>query len=293
MDNNRDEKVLSSIESETEISADEQKLLDDLGLFGEARRNFLGQSITAGLGIFALQLLAKEKALAALDVSPDAVFAQNQGVENSVQVSFKVNGANTSLAVDSRMSMLDTLRERLDLTGTKKGCDQGQCGACTVIVDGQRVLSCLTLAATCKGKSVTTIEGLAKGDELHPMQTAFIKHDGFQCGYCTPGQICSAVALLNEAKNGDASHVTQNLRSNARNIKLTDDEIRERMSGNICRCGAYPGIVAAIREVQAGRETAQTWHFATEDEIAAVMTVSDQEEIAASLNKENKTDEIV
>lgn len=293
MDNNRDEKVLSSIKSETEISADEQKLLDDLGLFGEARRNFLGQSITAGLGIFALQLLAKEKALAALDVSPDAVFAQNQGVENSVQVSFKVNGANTSLAVDSRMSMLDTLRERLDLTGTKKGCDQGQCGACTVIVDGQRVLSCLTLAATCKGKSVTTIEGLAKGDELHPMQTAFIKHDGFQCGYCTPGQICSAVALLNEAKNGDASHVTQNLRSNARNIKLTDDEIRERMSGNICRCGAYPGIVAAIREVQAGRETAQTWHFATEDEIAAVMTVSDQEEIAASLNKENKTDEIV
>ncbi len=276
-----------------ETSADEEKLLDQLGLFGEARRNFLGQSVTAGLGIFALQLLAKEKALAALDVSPDAVFAQNQGLENSVQVSFKVNGANTNLAVDSRMSLLDTLRERLDLTGTKKGCDQGQCGACTVIVDGQRVLSCLTLAATCKGKSVTTIEGLAKGDELHPMQTAFIKHDGFQCGYCTPGQICSAVALLQEAKNGDASHVTQNLRSNARDIRLTDDEIRERMSGNICRCGAYPGIVAAIREVQAGRETAQTWHFATEDEIAAVMTVNDQEEIAASLNKENKTDEIV
>jgi xanthine dehydrogenase YagT iron-sulfur-binding subunit len=276
-----------------ETSADEEKLLDQLGLLGDARRKFLGQSITAGLGIFALQLLAREKALAALDVSPDAVFAQNQGLENSVKVSFKVNGANTNLAVDSRMSLLDTLRERLDLTGTKKGCDQGQCGACTVIVDGQRVLSCLTLAATCKGKSVTTVEGLAKGDELHPMQTAFIKHDGFQCGYCTPGQICSAVALLNEAKNGDASHVTQNLRSNARNIKLTDDEIRERMSGNICRCGAYPGIVAAIKEVQGGRETAQTWHFATEDEIVAVMTVNDRDEIAASLNKENKTDEIV
>jgi xanthine dehydrogenase YagT iron-sulfur-binding subunit len=179
------------------------------------------------------------------------------------------------------MTLLDTLRERLDLTGTKKGCDQGQCGACTVIVNGQRVLSCLTLAAQCQGKEVTTVEGLAKGDELHPIQAAFIKHDGFQCGYCTPGQICSAVALLQEAKNGDASHVTKNLRSNARNIKLTDEEIRERMSGNICRCGAYPGIVAAIREVQAGRETAQTWHFATEDEIAAVM------------NEEGKADETV
>jgi xanthine dehydrogenase YagT iron-sulfur-binding subunit len=193
----------------------------------------------------------------------------------------KINGAAQSLEVDSRMTLLDSLRERLDLTGTKKGCDQGQCGACTVIVDGRRVLSCLTLTAQCEGKSVTTVEGLAKGDELHPMQAAFIKHDGFQCGYCTPGQLCSAVALLQEAKNGDASHVTQNLRSSARNIKLTDEEIRERMSGNICRCGAYPGIVAAIREVQSGRETAQTWHFATDDEIAAVM------------NKEDKTDEIV
>src|SRR5215213_2729275 len=262
-----------------EINADEEKLLDQLGLVGEARRKFLGQSIAGGLGVFALQLLAKEQALAALDVPPDAVFAQNAGLENAVKVSMKVNGAAQSLEVDSRMSLLDTLRERLDLTGTKKGCDQGQCGACTVIVNGNRVLSCLTLAAQCQGKEVTTIEGLAKGDELHPMQAAFIKHDGFQCGYCTPGQICSAVALLQEAKNGDASHVTKNLRSNARNVKLTDDEIRERMSGNICRCGAYPGIVAAIREVQSGRETAQTWHFATEEEIAAL------------INKEDKADE--
>lgn len=122
---------------------------------------------------------------------------------------------------------------------------------------------------------------MAKGDELHPMQAAFIKHDGFQCGYCTPGQICSAVALLNEARNGEASHVTQNLRTNARNLKLSDEEIRERMSGNICRCGAYPGIVAAIREVQAGRETAQTWHFASE------------EEIAAALSEEGRNDEAV
>jgi xanthine dehydrogenase YagT iron-sulfur-binding subunit len=275
-----------------EISADEEKLLDQLGLLGESRRQFLGHSIAGGLGVFALQLLAKEKALAALDVSPGAVFAPNAGLENVVKVSMKVNGAAQSLEVDSRMSLLDTLRERLDLTGTKKGCDQGQCGACTVIVNGNRVLSCLTLAAQCQGKEVTTIEGLAKGEELHPMQAAFIKHDGFQCGYCTPGQICSAVALLQEAKNGDASHVTKNLRSNARNINLTDEEIRERMSGNICRCGAYPGIVSAIREVQSGRETAQTWHFATETEIAAVMTASD-EEFAATLNKEDRADETV
>jgi xanthine dehydrogenase YagT iron-sulfur-binding subunit len=205
----------------------------------------------------------------------------------------KVNGAAKSLEVDSRMSLLDTLRERLELTGTKKGCDQGQCGACTVIVNGNRILSCLTLAAQCQGKEVTTIEGLAKDDELHPMQAAFIKHDGFQCGYCTPGQICSAVALLNEAKNGDASHVTKNLRSNARSIKLTDEEIRERMSGNICRCGAYPGIVAAIREVQSGRETAQTWHFATGEEIAAVMNDKDSQEIAAVMSEGAQTDETI
>ena len=264
-----------------EISSDEEKLLDELGLFGEARRKFLGQSVAGGLGIFALQLLAKEKTLAAMQTSPDALFAQKSGLENAVQVALKINGADIRLEVDSRMSLLDALRERLDLTGSKKGCDHGQCGACTVIVDGRRVLSCLTLAAQCRGKEVTTIEGLAKGDELHPMQAAFIKHDGFQCGYCTPGQICSAVALLNEARNGDASHVTKNLRSGARNLKLADEEIRERMSGNICRCGAYPGILAAIREVQSGRETAQTWHFATEEEIAAVM------------NEEVKTDEIV
>jgi xanthine dehydrogenase YagT iron-sulfur-binding subunit len=264
-----------------ELSTDEEKLLDDLGLFGESRRQFLGQGIGGGLGIFALQLLAKEKAVASGTTPPDAVFAQNAGLENAVKVSLKINGTVRNLEVDSRMVLLDALRERLDLTGTKKGCDQGQCGACTVIVNGNRVLSCLTLAASCQGKEVTTVEGLATGAELHPMQAAFIKHDGFQCGYCTPGQICSAVALLNEAKNGDASHVTKNLRTNARNIKLTDEEIRERMSGNICRCGAYPGIVAAIREVQSGRETAQTWHFATDEEIAAVM------------QQEDKADEIV
>lgn len=189
------------------------------------------------------------------------------------------------------MALLDALRERLNLTGTKKGCDQGQCGACTVIVDGRRVLSCLTLAASCEGKEITTVEGLATGDELHPVQAAFIKHEGFQCGYCTPGQICSAVALLTEAKNGEASHVTENLRTNKRNIKLSDEEIKERMSGNICRCGAYPGIVAAIREVQSGRETAQTWHFATHEEIAAVFNTAESN--ATELNQEDKADEVV
>jgi xanthine dehydrogenase YagT iron-sulfur-binding subunit len=190
-------------------------------------------------------------------------------MENGVTVRMKINGAEKSLTVDSRMTLLDSLREKLELTGSKKGCDHGQCGACTVIVDGRRVLSCLTLAATCEGKSVTTIEGLANGDQLHPMQTAFIKHDGFQCGYCTPGQICSAVALMNEAKNGEASYVSTNIRTNAKTVKLSDDEIRERMSGNICRCGAYPNIVAAIQEVHSGKEKAQTWNFYTPDETIA------------------------
>jgi len=164
--------------------------------------------------------------------------------------------------VDSRMTLLDALRERLELTGSKKGCDHGQCGACTVIIDNRRVLSCLTLAATCEHREVTTIEGLADGDKLHPMQAAFIKHDGFQCGYCTPGQICSAVALVDEAKNGEASYVTSNVRKVSGPLQLSDEEIRERMSGNICRCGAYPNIVDAIREVHGDKAVAQVWQFA-------------------------------
>lgn len=254
-----------------ELTADEKALLADLpelSEIGEARRKFLGQTAAIGLGAFALNLLSPEQFFANPEASPDAVFAPDVPIENGVKVVLKINGAERSLNVDSRMTLLDALREKLTLTGSKKGCDHGQCGACTVIIDGRRVLSCLTLTATCEGKSVTTIEGLAKGDELHPVQAAFVKHDGFQCGYCTPGQICSAVALMNEAKNGEASYVTANLRSNARNIKLSDDEIRERMSGNICRCGAYPNIVDAIREVHTGKDVAQKWQFAGDDETA-------------------------
>jgi xanthine dehydrogenase YagT iron-sulfur-binding subunit len=254
-----------------ELTADEEALLGEMPTLtevGQARRTFLGQTLAGSLGAFALMLLEQEQALAALSAAPDALYAPAAALENPVKVAFKVNGAAKSLEVDSRMVLLDALRERLELTGTKKGCDQGQCGACTVLVDGRRVLSCLTLAATVEGREVTTVEGLAKGDELHPVQVAFIKYDGFQCGYCTPGQICSAVGLLEEARRGEVSHVTEDLSAQA--TRLTDDEIRERMSGNICRCGAYPKIVAAIQEVHSGRESARTWRYVEPEELARV-----------------------
>jgi xanthine dehydrogenase YagT iron-sulfur-binding subunit len=163
----------------------------------------------------------------------------------------KVNGTSHSLSLDTRTSLLDALREHLLLTGSKKGCDHGQCGACTVLLDGRRVNSCLTLAVVANGAEITTIEGLAKGDTLHPVQAAFLEHDGFQCGYCTPGQICSAVALLKEHKHNTLSTVSFES-GNTGNPELTDNEIRERMSGNICRCGAYPNIVAAVRAAAKG-----------------------------------------
>lgn len=163
-----------------------------------------------------------------------------------MKVSFTVNGAVRELELDTRTTLLDALREHLQLTGTKKGCDQGQCGACTVIVDGQRINSCLTLAVMHEGGSVTTIEGLGNPEKLHPMQAAFVKHDGYQCGYCTPGQICSAVATLEEIKAGIPSHVSADLMAAP---QLTNAELRERMSGNICRCGAYSNIAEAITEV--------------------------------------------
>lgn len=170
------------------------------------------------------------------------------GAVKTVSTVLKINGSEHTLALDPRTSLLDVLREKLQMTGTKKGCDHGQCGACTVLANGRRINSCLSLAVTHSGDEITTIEGLARGEELHAMQAAFLEHDGLQCGYCTPGQICSAVALLEEAKHGAASVVTEDLAA-AGAAHLTADEIRERMSGNICRCGAYPGIVKAVQMV--------------------------------------------
>jgi xanthine dehydrogenase YagT iron-sulfur-binding subunit len=167
-----------------------------------------------------------------------------------IPVVLKVNGTTHSLEIEPRVTLLDALREHIHLTGTKKGCDHGQCGACTVLIDGRRINSCLTLAAMHEGDDIVTIEGLGSPGALHPMQAAFVEYDGFQCGYCTPGQICSAVAMLAEVKAGWPSHVTADVSSPR--IALTDAEIRERMSGNICRCAAYPNIVAAIRDVAEG-----------------------------------------
>ncbi len=174
-----------------------------------------------------------------------------------VAITLQVNGATHHLSVDTRTTLLDALRERLGITGPKKGCDHGQCGACTILLDGRRVNSCLALAVAHQDGEIVTIEGLAavSGDDLHPLQRAFIAHDAFQCGYCTPGQLCSAVGMLREAAAGWPSAVTADL--SADQITLTDEEIRERMSGNLCRCAAYANIVPAIREVVQQDQTSQ------------------------------------
>jgi xanthine dehydrogenase YagT iron-sulfur-binding subunit len=161
------------------------------------------------------------------------------------EVTLRINGADHALRLDARVTVLDALREHLDLTGAKKGCDHGQCGACTVLVDGRRANSCLLLAVAAEGAEITTIEGLADGAALHPVQAAFVEHDAFQCGYCTPGQICSAVGAIDEARAGWPSAVTRDLTAP---VELDADEIRERMSGNLCRCGAYANIVPAVAD---------------------------------------------
>ena len=204
--------------------------------FRISRRTVLESgTITAAfmLGGFPLIALAAEASDAETAISP-------------INVDLQVNGLLHSLTLDPRTTLLDALREHLALTGSKKGCDHGQCGACTVLLDGRRINSCLTLAAMHDGQSIATIEGLADGEALHPLQAAFVEHDGFQCGYCTSGQICSAVGMLSESHAGAPSYVTENL-AEAQPV-LTDAEIRERMSGNICRCAAYPNIVAAIKQ---------------------------------------------
>lgn len=166
--------------------------------------------------------------------------------EHRMAVTLRVNGAEHALTLDTRTTLLDALRELVGLTGTKKGCDHGQCGACTVLIEGRRINSCLALAVMHDGEAITTVEGLGTSESLHPLQEAFLRHDAFQCGYCTPGQLCSAVGMLDEIAAGWPSHVTDEV---AAQPALTDAEIRERMSGNLCRCAAYPNILAAVREV--------------------------------------------
>jgi xanthine dehydrogenase YagT iron-sulfur-binding subunit len=193
------------------------------------RREFL---VTSAVSTGGLAIAGRHGAMAA-GTEPAAPAAALPEPKRELEITLTVNGAPHRLAVDARTTLLDALRDRLDLTGTKKGCALGQCGACTVLVDGRRVNSCLTLAVMQQGKPITTIEGLAKGDQLHPVQSAFVEHDGFQCGYCTPGQIMSAVGLIHEGRAG------------------SEQEIRRHMSGNICRCGAYTNIVAAIKSAAA------------------------------------------
>src|SRR5688500_13187055 len=207
--------------------------------FNPTRRKLLKASAAAGGAIAAGPLLPEAEAAAVAQAAKPAAAA-------NVNVLLRVNGTDHQVMIDPRTSLLDAVRERLHLTGTKKGCDQGQCGACTVIVDGRRMTSCLTLAVMQQGHDITTIEGLGTPKNMHPMQAAFVKHDGYQCGFCTPGQICSAVAMLEEVKAGIPSHVTADL--NAR-PQATTVEFRERMSGNTCRCGAYSNIQEAIAEV--------------------------------------------
>ncbi|MDB5941550.1 MAG: (2Fe-2S)-binding protein [Ramlibacter sp.] len=209
--------------------------MDDSNLFPISRRDLL---------------IAGASSAAATAVPATAAEARTDEAPVLSRVTLEVNGTPRTLEVDTRTSLLDALREHMHLTGTKKGCDQGQCGACTVLVNGRRIVSCLSLAVMNQGAKVTTIEGLGTPKSLHPMQAAFIRHDGYQCGYCTPGQICSAVGVLDEIRRGVPSHVATDITVQP---LVSAAELRERMSGNICRCGAYSNIVDAITEVAGGK----------------------------------------
>ena len=209
-----------------------------MSAFNPMRRKLLQASAAAGGAVAAGPLIPADAA--------ETSKAAKAAPVPSVNVRLRVNGSEHTVMLDPRTSLLDAVRERLHLTGAKKGCDQGQCGACTMIVDGRRIASCLTLAVMQEGRDITTIEGLGTPKNLHPMQAAFVKHDGYQCGFCTPGQICASVAMLEEVKAGVPSHVTADI---TKRPEMSNAEFRERMSGNICRCGAYSNIQEAIAEV--------------------------------------------
>ncbi len=211
---------------------------------GMPRREFLKRTTIVGGGLAVWQGLLREEPAAAVEQSPTVPGI----VGPTVAVRLRVNGSDHQLRVEPRMTLLDALRDGLGLTGTKKTCDRGECGACTVHVEGRRILSCMTLAAMQDGKRITTIEGLGRNGHLHPVQAAFIEHDGFQCGFCTSGQIMSGVAVIEEAKKGWPSAATTDVRRKLTLADLSDVEIRERMSGNLCRCACYPNIVAAIAQ---------------------------------------------
>ena len=225
--------ALARESADTVASGDESELDLLLSEDGEARRRFLKQALIGGGGLAAANLLLHYQTNVGAQTRAAANLASTQ-TAGTIPVTLRVNGRDYALQLEPQVTLLDALRERIGLTGSKKGCDRGQCGACTVLADGHRINSCLALAASYEGAEITTVEGLARGDELHPVQAAFIKHDGFQCGYCTPGQIMSAVALL---KEGCPPGMT----------------VRECMSGNICRCGAYNGIVDAIEAARGAK----------------------------------------